>query len=176
VSLERWLVLAAVVLAGCGSAPPPNPRLMLRYDKNLEIADLNSLIRRAGPGPVAALDLGHTAWVSHHLAVIRGEEVAHYHRFHDLTVVVLRGEGVMDIEGRKYEMRPGDVLVVSRGTRHFFRNTGDDLCAAFVTFSPPFDGRDTVTAEDVHGAEPAKPPAPAEKAPPAAKSGDGASP
>jgi mannose-6-phosphate isomerase-like protein (cupin superfamily) len=177
VSVERWMVVAAVLaLAGCGSAPPPNPRLMFRYDKNLEVSDLNSLIQRAGPGPVAALDLGHTAWVSHHLAVIRDAEVAHYHRFHDLTVVILRGEGVMDIEGRKYEMKRGDVLVVNRGVRHFFRNTGDDLCAAFVTFSPPFDGRDTVTAEDVRGAEPPESQAPAKEGAPAAKPGPGASP
>jgi hypothetical protein len=53
---------------------------------------------------------------------------------------------------------------VQRGVRHYFRNTGKDLAASFVTFSPPFDGRDTVTAEVP--AEAAPEAAPASPAPP----------
>jgi mannose-6-phosphate isomerase-like protein (cupin superfamily) len=172
-SVKRLIVAAALLaLAGC-AGQPPNPRIMLQYGNNLDSSDLNSLIQRAGPGPVGALDLGRTAWVSHHLAVVRDAEVPHYHRFHDLTVVVLRGEGVMDIEGRKYGMKPGDVIFVNRGLRHFFRNTSTEVCAAFVTFSPPFDGRDTVTA-DVPEVEQQKPPA--EETAPAGTPAEGVSP
>ena len=53
----------------------------------------------------------------------------------------------MDLEGKRFTVRAGDVVHVHRGVRHFFRNTGKDAAATFVTFSPPFDGRDTVTAE-----------------------------
>lgn len=141
------LGLAALALAaGCG-AERSNPRLILRYEKGLDVRDLNSLVQQAAPGPVAVIELGRTAWVSHHLAVVREGETPHYHRFHDLTVFVLRGEGVMDLEGKRFTMRSGDVAHIHRGVRHFFRNTGTEAAAAFVTFSPPFDGRDTVTAE-----------------------------
>jgi mannose-6-phosphate isomerase-like protein (cupin superfamily) len=147
-SKKRLLLvsLAVACSAGCATTAA-NPKLALRYDKGLEINDLSSLMRRAGPGPVVILDLGRTAWVSEHLAVVREGEVPHYHRFHDLTVSVLRGEGVMDVEGRRFAVTAGDVVHINRGVRHYFRNTGKEPAASFVVFSPPFDGRDTVTAE-----------------------------
>jgi mannose-6-phosphate isomerase-like protein (cupin superfamily) len=142
-----WLLLlAAALCAGC-AVTSANPTISLRYEKGLDSNDLASLMRRAGPGPVGIVDLGHTAWVSEHIAVVREGEQPHYHRFHDLTVVVLRGAGVMDIEGKRFEMKTGDVVHINRGVRHYFRNSGKDAAAALVVFSPPFDGRDTVTAE-----------------------------
>jgi len=169
VSRDRsWLgLVVAVVLVGCSTAataPHPDPLLAMRYDKGVEAYDLDSLVARAAPGPVAVVDLGRTAWVSHHVAIVREGEQPHYHRFHDLTVVVLRGEGIMDIEGRRVALKAGDVAYVQRGVRHYFRNTGKDLAAAFVTFSPPFDGRDMVIAEVP--AEAAPPTAPTSPAPP----------
>jgi mannose-6-phosphate isomerase-like protein (cupin superfamily) len=146
--------------------------LILRYEKGLETRDLNSLVQQAGPGPVAVIELGRTAWVSHHLAVVREAETPQYHRFHDLTVIVLRGEGVIDLEGKRFAMRPGDVVHIHRGVRHFFRNGGKDAAATFMTFSPPFDGRDTVTAE-APAAEQSPPPAKEGQAPTAG--GEGAS-
>jgi mannose-6-phosphate isomerase-like protein (cupin superfamily) len=144
---RMWLGLVAAVLLGGCALQPANPRFTLRYEKGMDATDLNALMSRAGPGPVSVIDLGRTAWVSHHLAVVREAEVPHYHRFHDLTVVVMRGEGMIDIDGKRYALRTGDVVHVQRGVRHFFRNTGSSPAASFVTFSPPFDGRDTVTAE-----------------------------
>ena len=145
---QSWLMVFAVVsLAGCGSATSANPTISLRYEKALELHNLESMVRRAGPGPVAVVDLGRTAWVSEHIVVVREGEAPHYHRFHDLTITVMRGEGVMDVEGRRFTMKAGDVAHINRGVRHYFRNTSRDPSAAFVVFSPPFDGRDTVTAE-----------------------------
>lgn len=144
---QRLLAAAALsILAGC-AAQPANPRILLRYEKGLEINELSTLVDRAGSGPVGVVDLGRTAWISYHVAVVRDAEAPHYHRFHDLTVFVLRGDGVIDIEGKKIAMHAGDVAHVNRGARHYFRNAGKDAAVAFVTFSPPFDGRDTVTAE-----------------------------
>jgi mannose-6-phosphate isomerase-like protein (cupin superfamily) len=146
---KNWIslgLLALALVAGCG-AEAANPRLILRYEKALDVRDLNSLVQQAGPGPIAVIELGRTAWVSEHLAVVREAETPHYHRFHDITVFVLRGEGVMDLEGKRFTMRAGDVTHVYRGVRHFFRNTGKEAAVAFVTFSPPFDGRDTVSGD-----------------------------
>jgi mannose-6-phosphate isomerase-like protein (cupin superfamily) len=158
-----WLGFSAVVLlAGCATTTVrTDPLFTMRYDKGVEAFDLDSLVSRAGAGPVSVIDLGRTAWVSHHVALVREGEVPHYHRFHDLTVMVLRGEGIVDIEGKRFTLKPGDVSYVQRGVRHHFRNTGKDLAAAFITFSPPFDGRDTVTVEVP--AEKAPEPAPAPK-------------
>ncbi len=157
----------AVLLAGCSPATVrTDPLFVMRYEKGVEAFDLDSLVSRAGTGPVSVIDLGRTAWVSHHVALVREGEVPHYHRFHDLTVVVLRGEGIMDIEGKRFALKPGDVSYVQRGVRHHFRNTGKDLAATFVTFSPPFDGRDTVTVEVPAEKSPEATPPEATPAPP----------
>ena len=138
---------AAAMFAGCGAAPA-NTMFAMRYEKGWEKTDLDRLISRGGQREVSVTTLGNTAWVSHHVAVVRTEEKPHYHRFHDLTVTVLRGEGVLNVGTRAIRMKPGDVAHVHRGTPHFFRNTGEEPAAAFVVFSPPFDGRDTVTAKE----------------------------
>lgn len=148
-------IVALLALAGC-AAHPANPRISLRYEKGWESADVAGVVGRAGPGAVVIADLGSTAWVSHHVAVVRTEETPHYHRFHDLTVMVLQGEGVLNVEQRRIAMKAGDVAHIHRGTPHFFRNTGREPAVALVVFSPPFDGRDTVTAEG-KPEEPAKP-------------------
>ncbi len=154
-----FAVVGLALLAGC-VAKPSNPRVLLQYEKGMDGGRLSDLVGRAGAGPVAAVDLGRTAWVSHHLAVVRDSEVPHYHRFHDLTITVLSGQGVMDVDGKKYPLEAGDVVHVNRGLRHYFKNTGKEPAAAFVVFSPPFDGRDTVTAEvPADEAKPAEPPA-----------------
>ncbi len=147
-----WVVVAAAVLAGC-ALEPANPRLHLRYEQGLQTMDVASFVSRAGPGEVAIVDVGRTSWVSHHVAVVRTAEKPHYHRFHDLTVTVLRGEGVLTVDQRQTAMKAGDVAHIQRGVSHFFRNTGSEPSAAFVVFSPPFDGRDNVTAEVPAGAK-----------------------
>ena len=154
----------AVLLAGCATARP-DPRLTMRYEKGIDVMDLDSLVQRAGAGPVSVIDLGRTAWVSHHVAFVREGEEPHYHRFHDLTVVVLRGEGTMDMEGKRFAMKPGDVIQIPRNVRHHFLNTGQDIAAAFVIFSPPFDGRDTVTADVPEQATPEPTPPPKQESP-----------
>jgi mannose-6-phosphate isomerase-like protein (cupin superfamily) len=145
-SLLAGVALASLLEMGC-AATAANPRLSLRYEKGLETFDVASLTGRAAPGDVAITNLGSTAWVSQHVAVVRTAEKPHYHRFHDLTVMVLRGEGILNLEQKRIPMKAGDVAHVNRGVPHFFRNTGSGPAVAFVMFSPPFDGRDTVTGE-----------------------------
>jgi mannose-6-phosphate isomerase-like protein (cupin superfamily) len=147
VSKKSLAALAgAALVAGCATSPP-NPRLLLRYEKGTETLDTASFVARAAGAERKLFDLGRTAWVSHHLAVIRTAEQPHYHRFHDLTITVLRGDGVLSLDGKRRAMKAGDVAHVHRGVRHFFRNTGDEPAAAFLAISPPYDGRDTVTAD-----------------------------
>ncbi len=147
-----YVVVAAALLAGC-ILEPANPRLLLRYEQGLQTMDVASLVSRAGPGEVSVVDVGRTSWVSHHVAVVRTAEKPHYHRFHDLTVTLLRGEGVLTVDQRQTTMKAGEVAHIQRGVSHFFRNTGREPAAAFVVFSPPFDGRDNVTAEVPAGAK-----------------------
>ncbi|MGH7860029.1 MAG: cupin domain-containing protein, partial [Candidatus Binatia bacterium] len=147
---RNGIVIGTVALAfsAACAAPAGNPRFALRYEKGWEKEDLRALVGRAGSGEVEVLKLGNTAWVSHHVAIVRTEERPHYHRFHDLTVSLLQGEGILNVDQRQIEMKEGDVAHINRGTPHFFRNSGKNPAVSFVIFSPPFDGRDTVSAKE----------------------------
>lgn len=142
------VVLVVLALAGCAPQTSPDRLLAMRYDA-WKVSRLDAEIARAGDKEVAVTELGRTAWGSHHVAVVRTSEKPHYHRFHDLAVVVLRGEGVLTVEQKQFPMKAGDVAHVPRGVPHFFRNTSEEPSAAFVVFSPPFDGRDVVNEETV---------------------------
>lgn len=93
---------------------------------------------------ITAFLLGKTERASRHLVHIRDRERPHYHAEHDLTVLLLRGEGTIWVAGAPYAMRSGDVAVVDAGTPHYFVNQGDEPASAFVVFSPPSDGSDQV--------------------------------
>ena len=69
------------------------------------------------------------------------------HATHDLAVTVLQGRGRLYIRGEPHDMGAGDVAVVPHGTPHFFVNVKRTPAAAFVTFAPPYDGKDQVPVE-----------------------------
>ena len=144
-------MLAAAALAlsvsACATNTGGNRLLAMRYESGWKMSELDAEIARAGNRDVAVSELGRTAWVSEHIAVVRTEEKPHYHRFHDSTVVVLRGEGLLTVDQKQVPMKVGDVAHIHRGVPHFFRNTGSGASAALVIFSPPFDGRDFVAEE-----------------------------
>ncbi len=80
------------------------------------------------------------------LVFVRTSEEPHYHRDHDLTFTVLRGEGELYLNGVREKLRRGDVALVPRGKVHFYRNLGD-VSVLLATFSPAYDGRDSVRVE-----------------------------
>jgi len=84
--------------------------------------------------------------MSVHLVQIRRGEAPHIHATHDLVVTLLRGFGVLHLGEQAIRMQAGDVAVVARGTRHFFVNEDDEPAVAFVSFAPPYDGKDQVPA------------------------------
>jgi mannose-6-phosphate isomerase-like protein (cupin superfamily) len=109
-------------------------------------------VRDINLGPddnIRVVTLGKTDQVSHHIALIRDREPYHIHKNHDLTVSVLNGTGSIVIEGTRYPCEPGTVIFIPRGTAHAYIN-GDKrfVSAAFVVFSPPFDGKDRIVVEE----------------------------
>jgi mannose-6-phosphate isomerase-like protein (cupin superfamily) len=58
---------------------------------------------------------------------------------------MVRGHGYLILGQSRLDLGAGDVFFIPRNTPHFFVNTSPQPAAAFVVFSPPFDGKDTVT-------------------------------
>lgn len=81
---------------------------------------------------------------SSHIVQIRAAEPLHVHEHHDLVAIVQRGHGTLRLGPRELRLVPGSVVAIPRGVPHSFVNASDEPAAAYVLFTPPFDGQDTV--------------------------------
>jgi quercetin dioxygenase-like cupin family protein len=141
----RWITAVAagltlVAAAACRRAPPP-------------------VVAGALPGGLDAFLLGHpvapnqalrvdevarSPAASWHIVQVATGEAPHRHRAHDLTVLVLRGEGILTLDGAGVAMRVGDAAVVPRDRPHWFTRRGGVSAVALVVFTPPLDAPDSV--------------------------------
>ncbi len=85
---------------------------------------------------------------SAHIVQVRKEEPLHIHQNHDLLVVILKGRGILTLEKRRLEVKPGAILSIPRGIPHSFVNQGSDPAVAFAVFMPAFDGKDRVLVKE----------------------------
>lgn len=81
-----------------------------------------------------------------------GEEV---HNENDQVLYVVDGEGKVVIEGADEPFVVGDMILVKKGTRHNFVNSGDRELKIITIYSPPHhpDGTIHATKEDADKAE-----------------------
>jgi quercetin dioxygenase-like cupin family protein len=142
----RSLMLGAIIGAiGCSVGPQ---RVITREGT----VSLGELVRRhplAATANIRADEIDRTAAATIHLVQVRGGETPHRHLAHDLTITVLRGEGVLMLDGAARALRAGDAAVIPRGVAHHFVNRGAAPAIALVVFAPPLDGPDAVPVADV---------------------------
>jgi mannose-6-phosphate isomerase-like protein (cupin superfamily) len=63
-----------------------------------------------------------------------GEEV---HPETDQLLVFVDGRGEADLDGQTSEIGPNDLVFVRAGTRHNFRNTGEEPLRLITIYAPP---------------------------------------
>lgn len=136
-----WLV-SATLAVGC--ATRPEPRLIWEGQGAPRAAGTSEwaadLVSRQ-PG-VRAGAWGTSDDATFQLIEARVAERPHVHQSHDLTVVLLRGRGVLRVEGREYAMAAGDVVHVGHGRLHYFHPAGSDPAIALAIFSPRLSSPD----------------------------------
>lgn len=147
---ENVLISAVLCLlllvVGCA----PAPRFYLSYGALFTETDLERILAEK---PLAAgenykvVTLGKAREISHHVVQIRDRELPHIHKEHDLSVVMLRGQGYLMLGQRRIELAVGDVLFVSHGAPHYFVNTFHEPSVALILFSPAFDGKDSIPVQ-----------------------------
>jgi mannose-6-phosphate isomerase-like protein (cupin superfamily) len=139
-SIRRgWL--AAVLLAALGCAVR-EPRLVWEAGgapTARTLAELDRLIVPAGPGLRAAA-FGDAPEATFRVLEITEAERPHVHDRHDLTIVLLRGRGVLYVEERRHALRAGDVAHIGRGTSHHFHPRGAVI--GLAVYTPRLKGRD----------------------------------
>lgn len=79
-----------------------------------------------------------------------GEVGQETHKHTEQTLYFQSGTGVAILDGKTTPINPGDVVVVTPGTQHNFRNTGSIPMKIFTTYAPPnhIDGRIQKTKAD----------------------------
>lgn len=73
-----------------------------------------------------------------------GEET---HNYTEQTLFFLSGTGEASLDDKQSSIGPGDVVVVTAGTKHNFKNTGAEDLKVYTVYAPPnhIDGRVHVT-------------------------------
>ncbi len=149
-SKEIWikgaLILFSFALVACGASP----RFYLQYGNRISEQELDRLLAAnplAASENIKAVTLGRTGEVSHHVVQIRDREAPHIHKDHDVTVVVLRGQGYLMWGKERMDLVAGDILFIPRGAVHYFINTHSGPTVALAVYSPPFDGKDSIPVE-----------------------------
>ncbi len=125
----------------------PSSHFFLRYGDQLTRSDLDKILTEnplSATQNIRVATLGRGKEISHHVVQVRNQESPHFHKEHDLTVVVLRGGGYLMFDKERVELAVGDVLFIPRGVAHYFVNTFSQPSVALAIFSPPFDGKDTI--------------------------------
>ena len=59
------------------------------------------------------------------------------HRGADQWLFVLSGTGVATVNGKRYPLRAGSLMLIERGDRHEVRNTGRGLMKTLNVYVPP---------------------------------------
>ncbi len=72
-----------------------------------------------------------------------GEVGKETHKYTEQTLFFLSGTGEGELNGKKFPVGPGDVVVVVPGTDHNFWNTGTQDLKIYTVYAPPnhIDGR-----------------------------------
>ncbi len=93
-----------------------------------------------------------------------GEVGKETHKYTEQTLFFLSGTGEGELDGKKFPIGPGDVVVVTAGTEHNFWNTGTEPLKIYAVYAPPnhIDGRvhktkadsDTDTVDEAVGESP----------------------
>lgn len=79
-----------------------------------------------------------------------GEIGAETHAHVEQTLYFQSGRGEGMLNGEMFAIGPGDVVVVTPGTKHNFKNTGDEPLKVATVYAPPnhIDGRVHKTKAD----------------------------
>ena len=114
-----------------------------------KFVDLEELIEKeeSDVKEIKALRLGGTSLTTHYIVFIRTQEPLHYHKEHDLTVRLLKGRGEIYLDRKTHRLEEGDTVFIPAGAVHSYRNLSV-VSALLATFTPEYDGKDSVKAKN----------------------------
>ncbi len=149
-SMTKWGVLvAALSLCPAGCLTP-------RQQAELDVFPRNRVFH---PGDVAPLGPERSSFLGEYDSGA-GQNICilqlasstrlqkRYHTGSDLTMVVVQGTGVVQVEETRYRVEPGSAVLLPRLTAYaVLPDAGETEFRALLVCSPPFRGLDVVVEE-----------------------------
>ncbi|HAI10638.1 MAG TPA: hypothetical protein DCM28_02970 [Phycisphaerales bacterium] len=139
-------MLSLLLIAGCettGSTRTANGNHRVRVIRPNQIIAGTRWTHEERLKDVAIRSVRVTRNASYHLICLNTAEKPHVHDQHDLVVTTLSGNVRLHLNLKTYDLKPGDVVEIPRGTLHWAENLGGNTQAeAFAVFSPPYQGKD----------------------------------
>lgn len=77
-----------------------------------------------------------------------GSTRPHVHRRSEEIYYILRGTGIVVVDGERAGVESGTAVLIPPGTEHSLENTGDEDLVLLCASSPPYSDEDTRILED----------------------------
>jgi len=90
-------------------------------------------------------ELHHTANQSLAEATLEPDQATerHYHRATEEIYFVVKGSGLLEVDGESQIVRPGDAILIPPGAWHTFENNGTSELRFLCCCAPPYSHDDT---------------------------------
>jgi mannose-6-phosphate isomerase-like protein (cupin superfamily) len=90
-------------------------------------------------------ELHHTAAQSLAEATLEPDQATqrHYHRATEEIYFVVKGSGMMEVDGERTQIRPGDAVLIPPGAWHTLENNGTSELRILCCCVPPYSHEDT---------------------------------
>ncbi|BCM91121.1 hypothetical protein IAD21_02985 [Abditibacteriota bacterium] len=89
-----------------------------------------------------------------HASLEVGQKTArHFHPKAEEIYFILKGRGLMEVDGEKAELGEGDAVAISSGAKHQIEALGDEKLEFLCCCAPAYSHEDTVLCEDETGSD-----------------------
>jgi len=146
-AVSATVIVAALSLClpGCMTPREKMQETRERQSLVLNLAEILPKVSLAQGEDTWLLEMWRSGTQSVTVLMLPGDAVLErrYHETHDLTVVCVRGNAIVEVEGERQLARPPACVFLPRLTAYKIlpHESGVDF-AALLIYSPPFDGKD----------------------------------
>lgn len=142
----RWpltvALLALLAVYGFVALRPQEPPKLFVGGEDIPLEGFLLAHPVPAQAPYRQDELSRSARSSVHLVQVPVQLGGHRHRSHDVVLQMLRGHGVLTVDGRTQVLLPGDLASIPAGAAHAFVSDGPKPALLALAISPPFDGKD----------------------------------
>ena len=134
-------ILLSLVLLGIIWLARDKDINFVSHETNLKVINLVSE-KFGKKGEISRRSVAQYENLAFTLVSIGKAEEPHIHQKSDIIVILLEGEGEMNIDGEKKYVEKGDIIFIPKNKAHFFVNKGINPALALVISSPPLQKED----------------------------------